>query len=347
MNNPFSMVFGKEPSAMILRIDQTNQILESISSTNPAYQAYMITGVRGSGKTVMLTNIIHLLAKQPDWIIIELNPERDMLQSMVSKLCADEELYKLFQRARINLSLFGLGIEIEGKTPETDVEVTLIKMLESIKKQGKKVLIAIDEVSNNEYMRVFASSFQMFVRHDLPVFMVMTGLYENVDDLQNEKTLTFLYRAPKVIMTPLNFGAITAQYEKTLKVDRPTAIEMARLTMGYPLAFQLLGYLCFENGGDYRDQIPEYRQSLEDLVYIKIWSELSRKDKQVSHAIARSKDGKISDIRDTLKCSSNEFNPYRDRLIKKGIINGDERGYVRFTLPLFAEFVNETYEFAD
>ena len=39
----------------------------------------MITGVRGSGKTVMMTNIASEMRKQSDeWIVVELNPNRDL-----------------------------------------------------------------------------------------------------------------------------------------------------------------------------------------------------------------------------------------------------------------------------
>ncbi|MBR3317729.1 MAG: hypothetical protein IKG21_07965 [Atopobiaceae bacterium] len=37
-------------------------------------------------------------------------------------------------------------------------------------------------------MRVFAASFQVFLRQNLPVFLLMTGLYENINELQNEIT---------------------------------------------------------------------------------------------------------------------------------------------------------------
>lgn len=59
----------------------------------------------------------------------------------------------------------------------------------------------------------------------------------------------------------------------------------------------------------------------------------------VCKGIANSKDGRIKDVRDRLKLTTNEFNPYRDRLIKKEVITGDDYGYVSFVLPLFDEFV--------
>ena len=130
-------------------------------------------------------------------------------------------------------------------------------------------MITIDEVTNNEYMQIFAGSFQIFVRQDFPVFLLATGLYENID---------------------------------------------------------------------------EYEQYLSEYVYDKIWSELSQKDRLVARGIAEVNSGKIKDIRAYLGMETNEFNPYRKRLIKKGIISREMRGYVYFTLPLFDEYVVENYD---
>lgn len=118
---------------------------------------------------------------------------------------------------------------------------------------------------------------------------------------------------------------------------------MAKLTRGYSFAFQVLGYFTWENDGRPEDVLDDYRQYLEDYVYEKIWSELSKGDKKILYGIAQSATGKISDIREILHMETNQFNPYRKRLLKKGIINGDERGYVRFVLPLFEQFVLENY----
>ena len=76
-----------------------------------------------------------------------------------------------------------------------------------------RVLIAIDEVTSTPGMREFVHSFQMFVRQDLPVFLILTGLFQNIDLLQNKKGLTFLYRAPKITLSPLSIRAISRQYQ--------------------------------------------------------------------------------------------------------------------------------------
>ncbi len=342
--NPYTLLFGKEPTELISRSQQEEEIIANFTQENPSEQIYMITGVRGSGKTVLMTSIVNKLKTNKDWICVELNPDRDLLTSLASKLSSNNELALIFKDAKINLSFFGLGIEIKNIVPITDIETAITKMLESIKKHGKKVLITIDEVINTQYVREFSSAFQIFVRQDLPLFLIMTGLYENIYELQNEKTLTFLYRAPKIKLTSLNIGAIANNYQMNFKIDDETALKMARLTKGYSFAFQVLGHLTYKYNGDYAKTIPEYRQYLEEYVYEKMWSELSKTDKKVMYAIASTNSTNIIDIRQKCNMTTNQFNPYRKRLIQKGLIDGSEHGQVVFTLPLFKEFVLSIYE---
>ena len=342
-NNPYSLVFGREPSRMIARLAQTQDICETFLSERPSQQIYMITGVRGSGKTVMMTEITKRFAKEKNWIVVELNPAKDLLTGLAAKLYHDRFLKHAFRTEKINLSFFGIGMEIKKTDPVTDIEVALDRMLHVIEKQNKRVLIAIDEVANTQDMRAFASVFQIFVRRDYPLFMLMTGLYENIDDLQNDKILTFLHRAPKIRLSPLNIGSIANDYGKTFSLETDDANRMARLTRGYSFAFQVIGHFTWEHGGDLEKSLPESRQYLEEYVYQKIWSELSAKDKQVLRAAAASETGAIAGIREELQMQTNEFSPYRDRLIKKGVLNGEERGILRFTLPFFEEFVLQQF----
>ena len=343
MQNPFTLTFGRSPLESVERPVQINEILEAFTADTVNQQMFIITGVRGSGKTVMMTQISNKLRADADWVVIELNPATDLLSSMLSKLNSNQVCTELIKSAKIDLSFFGFGVTIEGTVPITDAETAIIKILEKIKKIGRRLLVTIDEMTNSESMKVFAGAFQIFVRQELPVFLLGTGLYENIEELQNEKSLTFLYRAPKIQLRPLNNGAIINKYKTIFHISQESASQMAELTKGYPFAFQVLGYLTWNHDGDYHAVLDEYEQYLSEFVYDKIWSELSAKDRMVAKAIADEKSGKIKDIRERLGMETNEFNPYRKRLIKKGIVSGEMRGYVYFTLPLFAEYVIENY----
>lgn len=344
MKNPYSMVFGKEPELLISRAAQFNMVVRDFTEENPPYQTYLITGVRGSGKTVMMTDLANHFRKLEDWVVVELNPDRDLLNGLAANLASNQKFAQIFQNAKLNLSFWGFGLEISGVTPITDIEVALRQMIANLGKHNKKILITIDEVTNNSNIRAFASAFQIMVRQDLPVFLLMTGLYENINAIQDEKNLTFLYRSPKLEMKSLNIGMIAEKYQITLEVPYEDALEMAKCTKGYPFAFQVLGYLTWENRGNYKKVLPEYRQYLEEYVYEKIWSELSAKDRQIAYGIANCSSGKIKEIRAWLQMETNAFNPYRKRMIKKGIIDGSVYGVVKFTLPFFERFVLENYE---
>lgn len=338
-NNPFSRMFGKEPSQTIKRISQTEEILNALLSDSPDQQIFMITGVRGSGKTVLMTEIAKRIREEKDWIVVELNPARDLLTGLASKLYEEKGVSNILEAASINLSAFGIGVGVSGSKPVTDIEVALERILSELKKKKKRVLVTIDEVTSTEEMRVFASAFQIFIRKEYPLYLIMTGLYENIDELQNDKILTFLHRAPKVKLTPLNIGSIAENYKNVFGCLDSDARTMAGLTMGYPFAFQVLGYYTYEKNGDYKAAIADTRQYLEESVYDKIWSELSLNDRRVLGAIAKSPDGKTIGIREQINMETNIFSTYRERLIRKGVINGETRGYVKMILPFFKEYV--------
>lgn len=341
MNNPFTLSFGKKPLQYISRISQTNEIVENFAAEEPSNQIYMLTGVRGAGKTVMMTSIASEIKKEENWIVVELNPARDLLQSLAAKLYSLPEMYPHFIQAKLDLSAFGLGVSLENAVPITDIENAIERMLEVIQKRNKKLLITIDEVTNSEYLKVFASSFQIFLRQGYPVFLLMTGLYENIYDLQNEKSLTFLYRAPKMMLGPLNYTAIRKQYMSIFGLDMEAAEKMTALTRGYPFAFQVLGYLFWERGAavPIEEILPEYDQYLEEYVYGKIWSELSGTDRKILEKMAESGETKVKNIREHMGMKSELFSVYRERLKRKGILDTRNYGEVSFILPRFAEFV--------
>lgn len=340
MQNPFVIAFGQEPEIVIDRSVELSTIESTFLSSRPTSQVYMITGVRGSGKTVALTKIYNDFDKLKDWIVIDLNPTSDLLEGLAAKLYDVPSLKKLFISAEINLSAFNIGLSIKNVPPIAHIETAIERMLKEIDKQHKKVLICIDEAVNNNYMKVFTSSFQMFTRHKLPLFLVMTGLYQNIDALQNEDTLTFLYRAPKISLNNLSLSAIASTYKQILKTDEKTSTKLAKLTNGYAFAYQVLGYLCFENKTtDTNKILPSYDQNLELYVYQKIWMELTDKEKQIVSSIAKG-NSKTKDIREYIDMSSNMFAVYRNRLSKRGIIDTSTYGHISFILPRFKEIIS-------
>ena len=342
MSNPYTLVFGQPPLEVIERTAQAERIVSEFCQERPSNSINLVTGIRGCGKTVFITRIANRLRERKEWIVINLNPQRELLTALAAKLHSEPALVRWFQEAGINLQAFGIGIEVKGAPPIHDIEEALIRMLRSIQKHQKRVLITVDEATNSRDMRVFASAFQIFLREQLPVFLLMTGLYHHIDRLRNAEGMTFLERAPRTVLSPLNFTAMVDRFADTLKVKQDVAIKLAKATRGYSFAFQTIGYFCWENPGNIDQALTFSREYLYEFAYEKIWSELSAKDREAVCAVARSEDGEIAHIRKILDWSTNQFNPYRDRLLKAGILTAPQAGRLEFALPWFDCFAVET-----
>lgn len=336
-------MFGKQPAQNIPRLVELNEVLDSFLNEPANQQIYMITGVRGCGKTVFMTEVANELKSRKEWEVLELSTSQNLLSSMADAL-SKESRFTQFLKRGIGVSIAGFGVQLDAHKEITSPQITIKNTLDALKKHDKKLLICIDEVISNDYVKEFASIFQILVREDYPVYLLMTGLYDNINDLRNEKNLTFLYRAPEIKMKALNMATMAENYKTNLDVSLDQAKEMAKLTLGYSFAFQVLGYFTFRHDGNYNEALSEFRQYLEDYVYEKIWSELSYMDKKFLYAVASAKTGKAKEIKDSLGWANNKYTPYRNRLIKKMILNGDDYGYLKITLPLFNEYIINTFD---
>lgn len=326
-SNPYTVSFGKKPKQFIDRSLSTNNILDMFLADEPSNQTYIITGVRGSGKTVLLADIVKQIKNEPSWIVIDLDAkDKDMLATAVAELYENEGIYQ---------SAIERGIKI------TDKRIALRKLFEIVKKKNQRILFTIDEVANTESIQEFISQFQILYRNENPIFLLMTGLYENINKIQDSESLTFLYRAPKEELTPLNFTGMTSSYQHVLDIPEDKALEMAKKTNGYPFAFQLLGYYTWEklNQNNELDIMTNYRVKLEEYSYKKIWSETSRMEKKILIAMAINTTNRVSEIQELTDLKNNKFSVYRQRLLNKGILYTEGYGELWFTLPYFAEFV--------
>lgn len=339
--NPFTIAFGTKPKQLIARYQQMDEIIDSFSGETPSVPLYMLTGVRGSGKTTLMAAVSDEFRRNKDWVVLSLNVNaKDILLSFAAALY-DEPLFSpSIIEAKIDLSVLGIGVSIQKAHKFSDVNSAIKQLLKIVKKLNKRILITIDDVTNNPAMREFCSAFTMFVSEGYPLFLLMTGLYENIFELQNVKSLTFLLRAPRIQMNSLNIGAIADSYKSVFNISDQQALKMAKKTKGYSYAFQVLGYMTWLYFGEDEKQIEKRAMDyLGEYSYLKIWYELSEKDKEILTAMAKDNLYTIKDIRETLKLESNAFSVYRNRLIRKGLLIGISYGKLEFVLPYFKEFV--------
>lgn len=341
LKNPYTLTFGRKPENLIGRNQEISDILECFQNDVPEYQVCMLTGLRGVGKTVCLTAVANEFRQDKNWLVVDLSSERNLIDALTAELAGHQGFLSLLKNAKLKLSAFGLGLELGTREQIKDNAVVLDRILAKLTENGKRVLVTLDEAVPNRFVREFVSQFQIYIRKNYNVFLLMTGLHENIYDLQNAKTMTFLYRAPKIVLGPLNMWLIEANYQKVFGLSDKDAHTMAVLTKGYPYAFQLLGYLCFKEQKKCDDVLLEFDAYLGEYVYDKIWSELSAMDKKVLYAMAKSNNFKVNTIRQMVNMESGTFSVYRQRLLKKGILSVPEYGCLDFVLPRFKEYVEK------
>lgn len=345
LNNPFTISFGIEPYLPISRDTQLIPIYNSFISDIPDNSTYIITGPRGSGKTVALTSVSSNFKSYDKWIVVDINPEIDILEQLAAKLYEEGKVKKLFLSVEFNFSFKGIGLTINGKTPISNVSSLLSRELEYLKNKGYRVLITIDEVVSNQNVKTFAHEFQSFLRNKYPTFLLMTGLHQNISILQNQQTLTFLYRAPKIYLDNLNLMGIFYSYKNVFKTSDKEALALAKLTNGYAYGYQLLGNIMYDlkTNTINNTALNKYDELLKSGVYDKIFFELSKKEKEILFAASENPTNAF--IMKKTHITKSMLSNYKRTFILKGLIEESSRNEIIFKLPRFKEYLLFTKEF--
>ncbi len=345
--NPFSLTFGKEPKTIISNSNIYDEIKDDFLNPNPQSIAKLITGVRGSGKTVLLTRLSKYFDDLDDWIIVELNPETDMLEYLASSIYEKCKYKYKFVKKEFSFSFQGISISLSGDNQISNVITLLERMFDILLKKNKKVLICIDDVSGNQNSKTFVQQYQIFIRKEYPLFLLMTGLYENIRTLQNKKSLTFLYRTPQVNVGSLSLINIAKSFQDILNTTKEDAVALAKLTNGYAFAYQVLGYILYESNKKMLDgiTIKEFDRYLREYVYEKIYFDLPTVERKIINSLAKSEDGTIAGVMVDLDLNKENISQYRDKLLKKGLLVKNGWGKLAFSLPRFKEYVLLQLEF--
>ena len=341
--NPFMLTFGKQPGRLIERYEMQDEIVTTFSAQNPVYQTYLIEGVRGSGKTVLMTAVSKML-EEDGWIVVDLNPSLNLLEDFALRLGKACERIPGFLKQGFNISAFGFGVGVQENTSREDPVGLIEDCMQRLSKKGKRVLITIDEVINDQNMRIFTSQFQIFIRKDFPLFLIMTGLYENIHNIQNDPQLTFLLRSPKLRTEALSTFQIKNQYKEIFDLDDEKAMELADITKGYAFAFQALGkvYWDFRDKYEMEKILEKLDEMLDGYIYRKVWETLTPRERDIVSSMEEG-EMRVKDVLTGAGMKSDSFSKYREKLVGMGILSSPKYGYIYLTLPRLS-IISKTYK---
>jgi predicted AAA+ superfamily ATPase len=204
--SPFSATFGKKPDIFNIRNLERTTLIKAYVDENTPYHNTLISGLRGMGKTLMLSDITQELSQYDNWIVVNISLKRGLYRSIVNNLEKQvKSKYELLSKRLNNIKVKILLLEFDiGKSNEIDLENRLIDLLNDLKEKKISVLLVIDEVKSNREIEDFLATYQLLFREGYDICLLMAGLPYNINLIFNAKNITFIRRAKSIYLASLD-----------------------------------------------------------------------------------------------------------------------------------------------
>jgi len=360
VKDAFSPTFGFRPQYFVGRDIEISEFMEGLTGA-PGHpnRATFFIGQRGMGKTVLLLELAER-SREMGFITAHTVAGERMLDEIIEGIqVAGERNTRQRKKPLKGVSAGAFGFTI-GLTFTEEIQknfgfrTKLSLLSEAITKEKKGILFLIDEIrANTAEMREFATTYQHLVGTGMNVAVAMAGLPNAVSSVLNDEILTFLNRAHKVNLKPLQITDVSACFYKALskhniEFDATTLDSAARATDGYPYLLQLIGYNMFRylEGETKLTEtmvklaINNSKRMLASDVFLPCLNPLSAEDRRFLAAMAKDNDEScVSDIRERLLVGKSHVQTYRKRLIEAGIIHSSSRGVVSFSIPYLGQYL--------
>lgn len=357
----FQPAFGNRPRNMVGRSSYIDRFKEALK-TNPGSRerTVLILGQRGYGKTVMLLEIADIAKKQGYIVASPTITGTGMLDRILEKIVEEGKSYIKKNKVKItggNLNVlgFGAGVQMSGSNEEPhSFAYRLTELSRQLTKNGLGILILIDEVqASHEELKQLIIAYQEIIGEGGNIAIVMAGLPGAVSSTLNDNVLTFLNRARKIDLGPLNIRDVYAYYknafkEMNLKISDELCREAADYTEGSPYMMQLIGHNIIIYSGnealcDKSTLDSALTDSKEDYINdIGKTTINALSDKDVEFLIAMIPDddsSNISDIAQRMGVTSAYAQLYKRRLLEAGVIEQVGRGKVKYSVAYLKEYL--------
>lgn len=331
-----------------------DEIISNFNSDESSKYVYKITGLRGSGKSVEYGRVIRTMKEEKKWLVYTLSASGEAVKTLISKLSMEEFIDSKSTSTSFSstTTVSGKALVVSGDESINVVrtsadnehfysdEAALTKMISLAGRKGYKVLVGIDDISKTPDMVKLLSIIGSMILEGLKIYLIVTGLSENIEEFSSEKNLTFFKRADEIEIKPLNKYDMTCMYEKLLGVDSETAKKICDMTNGYAYAYQVLGSLYFskKKSEEIEDIIPDFERILFRDSYELIWKKLTKGEKELVRCICKTKDGRAESIKAMMNNPAG-YPVYRERLMNMHLVDGESRGYLKIKLPRFDKYV--------
>lgn len=359
--NPFKPTAGGEPPLLIGRERVVRDFDKGLDNgVGAPGRIMLITGARGTGKTVMLT-VLGDKARAHKWDVIEETASDGLCERLVSELCSKDSLIDKLTFAP-SITIAGASVSLgeaelfPKRMPET-LRKAMSARLDALEKRDAGLMISIDETqaASRADLIAIATAIQHQIREKRNVSIVFAGLPQMISDLFDDEVIVFLRRARTNVLANVPIDEVKESFAQTfedsgMSLDTSLVEKAAVATAGYPYMIQLVGYYIWDAADarestviskeDVDEGIREARVDLDNAVCVPELHGLSKNDRAYLEAMAVS-DGPsgTSEVAKRMGRSAKYAATYRKRLLDAYVIRQTDRGEVDFAVPFLREYL--------
>lgn len=368
MVNPFTPTFGVTPPLLVGRDAQINAFRRALANGpgDPA-RATLLTGARGTGKTVLL-NALEDIARQAGWAVVSESARPGLVDALTKTtlpelLAANGADAATSRVSGVSASVLGVGGSVSRQVQEQyPVEPSfrseLTRLALCVERRGAGVFLSIDEVHKAEQaeLRTFFHTIQHAFREGLPVAVAAAGSPSAVSSILSDDVLTFLRRAVRWPLGDVADALVaTAIREPIIAAGRTItddALGLAVKTIqGYPFMIQVVGFELWGvepardviDDGQAKTAVVRAIEQANRLVHEPMLADLSPVDRRFLAAMAEeeSEPTPIAAVAKRMGVSTGYANKYRARLIAAEAIEPAGRGRIQFAVPFLREYLQK------
>ncbi len=378
MNNPFRPGNGIMPPYLAGRESEIFWFENSLTSALSLPQNLVLSGIRGTGKTVLL-RIFENICTKKKWLFVrrefnnKLNQEGEFLNALLTDIVAKTKGISLIKKLRKPLIGFkerykeGIDGDIisiliqKYKGPLGDrLEAILRDVYNAILEAGYNGLVLLyDEfhfiedgkVNDNYPLSLLLESLSHVQQEGLRYYLVLSGLPPLFPNLVKAKTYAermFSVKNIGNLSKDASFKAIKLPLEDAgINFTDELINTIVEEAQGYPYFLQFYPYYLIQNIPkkritlkDFKEMYPLLLKELNESFFMGRFNRASNGEQKILFEMAKlGSEIKFSELREKAKIDKNYLNQILISLIEKGLIFRIGRGKYKFTLPLFEKFL--------
>jgi AAA ATPase domain len=380
VRNPFAPGAGSQPPELAGResiLEEAEIAVQRALIGRPS-RSQMLLGLRGVGKTVLLSKIEEI-AENAGHVtsVIEAPEGRPLSELLIPKLnqvlrkfsVSDQARAKAHQAFRalrsfasvLKLSYGDATLSVEPEAGvadsgdlENDLPELFVRVGEAAKAAGRAWTLLIDEVQylQPKDLAALIVAMHKISQKELPVLFFGAGLPQVAalsGDAKSYAERLFHFPAVGPLLSDDAKTAIRQPVEaEGERISEAALAEIVHKTQGYPYFLQEWGYQCWNLAQGKQIEVFDAVQAagqatrrLDDGFFKVRFDRLTPKEREYVIAMAKLGPGpyRSSDIAVALGETHQGLGPRRAKIIAKGMIYSPSHGDIAFTVPMFDDYL--------